>query len=157
VSCFIISFKCWQSYSYTKRLVFTPPSSKSWYHVVLELDISVSDRHDASVFRAIYNLSKLCRETPKTLPLWYTAALLWIRACCLYSAGRQNVCGWWIAEVVERISSDQFQITEPVFYLTSVLCVISPLALKLIKNKYFSTRGMKAIWVMESHIHSFYA
>lgn len=148
---FITWLKCWQTCSYTKRLLFTPPSSKFWYHVVLEMDISVSERHDASVVRDIYNLSKPSSETPKTLPLWYTAASLRIRASCFYSADRQNECGWLIAQVVGLISSGQFQITELVFHLTSVLCLISPRALKLIKSKCFTTRGRKAIWLMGSH------
>jgi len=58
------------------------------------MDISVSERHDASVFRAIYNLSKVSRETPKTSRLCHSAASLRIRACCKTSVADERQRLW---------------------------------------------------------------
>jgi len=97
------------------------------------MDISVAERHDASVFRAIYNLSKFSRETTKTLRPSFSSITPYSSLSLVQRRQAKRV---WLTNGRDCGANQQrpvanYGVTDPVFYLTSVLCLISPRALKL--------------------------
>ena len=78
--------------SNVSKLIFIEIGFYSHCHR-LSFDISVSEGHDASIFRAVYYLMKLNHGTPKTSCLYCRAESLRIPGCCFYNADRQNDCG----------------------------------------------------------------